>query len=393
VTEDAPIRIAEHEWERGLWWMVLASGALHALLIGLALLAPLSFMTRRPPLVSYTVDLIAPERLGGTNMVPGGKGNTTGAPLVAAQAAAAPAPAAPPPKVEAPKPPAPAEPPHAPEPKPPPPKAEPVQPPAPQVALKPEPKPPPPVPKAEEPKPPPKPKEPEPKPKAAEPKPNPNDLVVKNKAKKVEPQPSPPAAQPAASPKAVAKAEPAKAPSPKAAQSSSASSRKGMQAKAAEDKKSAAGDAKAPGGSELDTRIAAAVKRVEQQVGVRGGGLGTKAGAQPGGPLAVGPGEGAGGSVAGFEYLLYLNQLQARLKQNWAWAGTDRNRKAVVRFGILETGEIVDVRITEASGDPTYDASVERAVRAANPMPPPPEAYRKQFSDVEYTFTPESMDM
>jgi TolA protein len=101
----------------------------------------------------------------------------------------------------------------------------------------------------------------------------------------------------------------------------------------------------------------------------------------------------AGRSVAGFEYLLYLNQLQARLKQNWAWAGTDRNRKAVVRFGILETGEIVDVRITEASGDPTYDASVERAVRAANPMPPPPEAYRKQFSDVEYTFTPESMDM
>jgi len=53
----------------------------------------------------------------------------------------------------------------------------------------------------------------------------------------------------------------------------------------------------------------------------------------------------------------------------------------------------VDVRITKSSGDKSYDASVERAVRALNPLPPPPETYRKQFSDVEFTFTPESLQM
>jgi TolA protein len=387
VIEDAPVRIAEGEWEAGLWWMVLASGTLHVLLIAAALFAPISFGMHRPAPVSYTVDLIAPERLGGTNMVAGGKGRTTAPPLVAAE------PAPPAPKVEEPKSVAAVEPEKAPQPPKPeavkapePPKAEPAPP---QAASKPEPEPLAP-PKVEEAKPHPKPKEPEPKPKAVEPKPNPHDMVIKDKAKAPEPQP----AKPAASPQA-AKAEPVKAPSPKAAQKAESGSQKaGAAPKAGAQKKAEAKVAKAAGaGSDLDTRIAAAIKRVEQQSGVRGGGLGSKSGESPGGPVGVGPGEGVGGAVAGFEYLLYLNQLTARLKQNWAWAGADRNRKAVVRFSILETGEVVDVRITEASGDPTYDASVERAVRAANPMPPPPEAYRKQFSDVEYTFTPESMEM
>ena len=42
----------------------------------------------------------------------------------------------------------------------------------------------------------------------------------------------------------------------------------------------------------------------------------------------------------------------------------------------------------QRSGDPGYDASVERAIKRVSPLPPPPEAYRKDFSDVELTFRP-----
>ncbi len=42
----------------------------------------------------------------------------------------------------------------------------------------------------------------------------------------------------------------------------------------------------------------------------------------------------------------------------------------------------------ERSGDPSYDASVERAVKRASPLGPPPVAYRKDFADVELTFRP-----
>ena len=49
--------------------------------------------------------------------------------------------------------------------------------------------------------------------------------------------------------------------------------------------------------------------------------------------------------------------------------------------------------IVKSSGDPSYDASIERAVRALNPLPAPPIRYKKEFGDCEYTFTPESLRM
>jgi TolA protein len=352
VVEDSPIGVGEREWERGLWWMVLASGGMHVLLIALLLLIPQSFAHHPQNLVSYTVDLVAPDKVGGTNLVPGGKGRIEAAPPVAAPPA---------PKVEAPKP----EPPKVAEAKPPqakpePQKAPPPEKPAPkEIASKAEP------PKVEE------------KPRV-EPKPKEDEAAVALKVKKVEAAPTAvkaapsPAVKRAPSPKVVAKAEPAKS---KANPESA---------------KKAAAEAAA---RERDERILAAVKRVEQQAGAHGGGTGQKKGEPPGGPISVGPGQGAGGTVIGLEYQLYYNALINRLKQSWAWAGADRSLEAVVRFSITETGDVVDVRITHPSGDPTYDLSVERAVKAVNPLPPPPDAYRKEFSDVEITFSPENLQM
>lgn len=354
MTNNYPVPINDGEWDRGLWWMVLASGGLHLAVIGVLLLMPKQFLNHPPPLVSYSVDLVAPDRVGGSNVVQGGKGRVQGAPLVAAPPA---------PKVDAkPEPP-----------KPEPPKAAPPQPPE-QVAKPPEP------PKAEV-----KPKEDEMAlaERAKPPSPPPAPTVAK-------PQPSP-QVKPQPSPKAVAKAEPPKpqpAPQPKVDAKAAAEAKKAAEAKAAADAKAAK---EAAAAKQRDERIAAAVRQVEQRTGVRGGGLGNKPAEHPGGPISVGPGEGLGGTIKGVEYLLYYNQLLNRIKQSWAWAGSGRELEAVVRFNITADGEVVNVRITQASGDTSYDASVERAVRAVNPLQPPPEAYRKEFSDVELTFSPEQM--
>jgi colicin import membrane protein len=134
----------------------------------------------------------------------------------------------------------------------------------------------------------------------------------------------------------------------------------------------------------IDSRIEAAVQRRAAQVGNAGQ-------AAEGGPISYGPGTGSGGLVKGVEYILYRNQMESRIKAAWAWAGANRSLKAVVRFNIMPSGEIVNVHIIEPSGDGAYDASVERALRAVSPLDPPPERYRQEFSTVELEFRPEDI--
>jgi TonB family protein len=83
--------------------------------------------------------------------------------------------------------------------------------------------------------------------------------------------------------------------------------------------------------------------------------------------------------------------MEDRIKAAWAWAGANRSLRAVVRFNILANGDIVNVQIVSASGDTSYDSSIERALRAASPLNPPPEQYREEFSTVELEFRPEDL--
>ena len=117
-------------------------------------------------------------------------------------------------------------------------------------------------------------------------------------------------------------------------------------------------------------------------------------------PLSAGTGEGLGaqslgkGGVGGegvlksVEFIAYQNRLINTIKGNWAWAGRKSDLKVVVQFGIKENGEIIGLRVTQRSGDPTYDESVIRAIKRSSPVSSPPEAHRKEFADVEMTFKP-----
>jgi TonB family protein len=90
----------------------------------------------------------------------------------------------------------------------------------------------------------------------------------------------------------------------------------------------------------------------------------------------------------GIEYIIYRNRMLQLIKERWTWVGKRTDLEVTVRFGILENGEVVKLRVVEASGDPSYDDSVIRAVSRVSPLPPAPDSYRSDFMNVELTFRP-----
>jgi TolA protein len=133
-----------------------------------------------------------------------------------------------------------------------------------------------------------------------------------------------------------------------------------------------------------DQRYAAAIDRVRRRV--KGGGLG---GTRPGqSPSVGGAAGGTGGRVVGAEFLIYYNIMLSSIKREWLWVGQNPNLAVTVRFRIVPNGEIRNIKLDRPSGDPTYDESVLRAIRKANPLPPPPAAFQRDFSHVELTFRP-----
>jgi len=152
----------------------------------------------------------------------------------------------------------------------------------------------------------------------------------------------------------------------------------------------------ASGGSEgepdLDSRLSAAIAGLEGQ-GARGGGLGGTADTQKGSPGVGGQGPGGGGQVRGLKFVAYYTKMLARIKGRWTWLGDRSDLQVTVRFSILPSGDIANLRLVERSGDATYDASVQRAIKGASPFAPPPEAYQRDFADVELTFRPADLEV
>ena len=110
------------------------------------------------------------------------------------------------------------------------------------------------------------------------------------------------------------------------------------------------------------------------------------------GAAAIGPGGRGGGIAKPAEFLIYYNQMLRLIRARWTWVGKRSDLEVKVGFSIRENGEIVGLKILQGSRDPSYDDSVVRAVRGANPLPAPPESYRKEFMDVELMFRPKDLD-
>jgi TolA protein len=234
------------------------------------------------------------------------------------------------------------------------------------------------------PKPPPQPpptvatKQPEPAPvvdkKVEPPKPEPpktTPSTVPPKAEAAPSKPTPPAKPEA---KAEAKTPPKPAEPPKAAAKPEARPPSSGQA--------AAGATRAGNEAPAKDAYSAAAERWRSHAG---GGLGgEQESSAPAG--SGGDGKGGGGQLVGIEFLSYRQRVIDTIKSRWTNVVLRPGLVASVRFAIAPDGEVSDIRLAQSSNDAAYDASVMRAVRQVEQLPPPPSRYADEFREFQIDF-------
>jgi len=88
--------------------------------------------------------------------------------------------------------------------------------------------------------------------------------------------------------------------------------------------------------------------------------------------------------------------IQQLVTDNWSRPPSARNgMRAVIQIKMLPTGELVDVRITQSSGDPAFDRSAENAVYRAAPLAEltalPIRVFNQNFRTLSLIFQPEDL--
>ena len=88
--------------------------------------------------------------------------------------------------------------------------------------------------------------------------------------------------------------------------------------------------------------------------------------------------------------------IQQLVTDNWSRPPSARNgMRAVIQIKMLPTGELVDVRITQSSGDPAFDRSAESAVYRAAPFAEltalPIRVFNQNFRTLSLIFQPEDL--
>ncbi len=88
--------------------------------------------------------------------------------------------------------------------------------------------------------------------------------------------------------------------------------------------------------------------------------------------------------------------IQQLVTENWSRPPSARNgMRAVIQIKMLPTGELVDVRITQSSGDPAFDRSAENAVYRAAPFAEltalPIRIFNQNFRTLSLIFQPEDL--
>lgn len=195
------------------------------------------------------------------------------------------------------------------------------------------------------------------------PKPNLRDLAV---PAKIEPKPASKLRSPSDKPK--------KAPSKKTPEKKASITKPDSAAKTATEKPAAPGTP-------------------EGVAGGSGTGRGSGLTMGAGGP---GWGEGIGGELAGqigvfdFPYAWYLQTVRDKISANWFTSLVDPGVKGTfqvaVYFRIYRNGSTSDVEVRQSSEIPSLDLSAKRAIQNAQPFPPLPEDYNKDYLGIILIF-------
>ena len=88
------------------------------------------------------------------------------------------------------------------------------------------------------------------------------------------------------------------------------------------------------------------------------------------------------GQVVSPEMMRWLQDVKAHVTRAWILEPGFRMQRLETQLEVElgPTGEVLGMRITQSSGNPWYDESVERAIQKASPLPAPPDAGEWPFS-------------
>jgi colicin import membrane protein len=85
----------------------------------------------------------------------------------------------------------------------------------------------------------------------------------------------------------------------------------------------------------------------------------------------------------------YIARIQIAVKGNWILPqDIQGNPEAIFLVVQIPTGQVISTRLIKSSGNPAYDAAVERAILKSSPLPLPPPGV--PFSrELKLTFRPQ----
>jgi TonB family protein len=89
----------------------------------------------------------------------------------------------------------------------------------------------------------------------------------------------------------------------------------------------------------------------------------------------------------------YLGQIDDKIATNWfpnvPKGATDKDKKVVIRFRVMRSGEVRDIRVETSSGDADLDILAFAAIRKSAPFPPFPNLLTEPHLDLTYSFVVE----
>jgi len=101
-----------------------------------------------------------------------------------------------------------------------------------------------------------------------------------------------------------------------------------------------------------------------------------------------------GSVAAGMQELLlrtYEQRVRARITNAWHLPIPEKMAQGLQAIALLtidREGQVIRYELTSSSGNPSFDASLRRAVQASSPLPELPETYSGEILEAEIHFTP-----
>lgn len=92
--------------------------------------------------------------------------------------------------------------------------------------------------------------------------------------------------------------------------------------------------------------------------------------------------------VEAFEYPYYLAAIHRKIQEDFVVPRIPgvRYLETMIYFRIGKDGKIYNMSVEQSSSNPTFDLASQRALESANPLPPLPSEYDRDYLGVHFAF-------